>query len=169
MIRTVLSTNPTARKRERCSPGGTFAKLMHTTSADISFLSVYSLSCPDCKERNHNGKTIKQMMKIQVITHDKKMITNIPGPSQSRPVLLQSKQWPPASDWQHIGRLSSSLESSIHSLSYPHGCDGSHRDRPLPSKWNKTQSNEKIIEHFISIMVLSICWAKTHIRVQFNK
>ena len=47
MILTVLSTSPTARKRDRCSPGGTLARLMHTTSADISFRSVYSFSCPD--------------------------------------------------------------------------------------------------------------------------
>jgi hypothetical protein len=51
MMRTVLSTSPTARKRERCSPGGTLAKLIHTTSADISFLSVYSFSWPDWGER----------------------------------------------------------------------------------------------------------------------
>lgn len=51
MIRTVLSTSPTARKRERCSPGGTFARLMHTTSADISFRSVYSFSWPDYRKR----------------------------------------------------------------------------------------------------------------------
>lgn len=44
MMRTVLSTKPTAKNRERCSPGGTFARLMHTTSADISFLSVYSFN-----------------------------------------------------------------------------------------------------------------------------
>lgn len=47
MILTVLSTSPTARKRDRCSPGGTLARLMHTTSADISFRSVYSFSCPE--------------------------------------------------------------------------------------------------------------------------
>lgn len=47
MIRTVLSASPTARNRERCSPGGTLARLMHTTSADISFRSVYSFSWPD--------------------------------------------------------------------------------------------------------------------------
>lgn len=47
MIRTVLSTRPTARNRERCSPGGTLARLIQTTSADISFRSVYSFSWPD--------------------------------------------------------------------------------------------------------------------------
>lgn len=46
MMRTVLSASPTARNRERCSPGGTLARLMQTTSADISFLSVYSFSWP---------------------------------------------------------------------------------------------------------------------------
>ena len=50
MILTVLSTSPTARKRERCSPGGTLARLIHTTSADISFRSVYSFSWPDYRE-----------------------------------------------------------------------------------------------------------------------
>ena len=47
MIRTVLSARPTAKNRDRCSPDGTLAKAMQMTSADISFLSVYSLSCPD--------------------------------------------------------------------------------------------------------------------------
>lgn len=47
MMRTVLSASPTARNLERCSPGGTLARLMQTTSADISFLSVYSFSWPD--------------------------------------------------------------------------------------------------------------------------
>lgn len=55
MILTVLSTSPTARKRDRCSPGGTLARLMHTTSADISFRSVYSFSCPDCKSEDKRG------------------------------------------------------------------------------------------------------------------
>lgn len=52
MIRTVLSASPTARNRERCSPGGTLARLIQTTSADISFLSVYSFSWPDWKQLN---------------------------------------------------------------------------------------------------------------------
>lgn len=51
MIRTVLSIRPTAKKRDRCSPGGTLARLIHTTSADISFLSVYSFSCPDLRRK----------------------------------------------------------------------------------------------------------------------
>lgn len=51
MILTVLSMRPTAKKRDRCSPGGTLARLIHTTSADISFLSVYSFSCPDWGRR----------------------------------------------------------------------------------------------------------------------
>lgn len=55
MILTVLSTSPTARKRDRCSPGGTLARLMHTTSADISFRSVYSFSCPDYRSKDKRG------------------------------------------------------------------------------------------------------------------
>lgn len=55
MIRTVLSTSPTARNRDRCSPGGTLARLMHTTSADISFRSVYSFNCPDYGKKNKIG------------------------------------------------------------------------------------------------------------------
>lgn len=55
MILTVLSTSPTARKRDRCSPGGTLARLMHTTSADISFRSVYSFSCPDYRSEDKRG------------------------------------------------------------------------------------------------------------------
>lgn len=54
IILTVLSTSPTARKRERCSPGGTLARLMQTTSADISFLSVYSFSCPDWGRKTYD-------------------------------------------------------------------------------------------------------------------
>lgn len=52
IIRTVLSTSPTARNRERCSPGGTLARLIQTTSADISFRSVYSFSWPDYRTRD---------------------------------------------------------------------------------------------------------------------
>lgn len=55
MILTVLSTSPTARNRDRCSPGGTLARLMHTTSADISFRSVYSFNCPDYRKKNKIG------------------------------------------------------------------------------------------------------------------
>lgn len=55
MILTVLSTSPTARKRDRCSPGGTLARLMHTTSADISFRSVYSFSCPDYRSEDKSS------------------------------------------------------------------------------------------------------------------
>ena len=50
-MRTVWSAKPMAKNRERCSPTGIVPKLIHTTSADISFLSVYSFSCPDYKER----------------------------------------------------------------------------------------------------------------------
>lgn len=61
MILTVLSTSPTARKRDRCSPGGTLARLMHTTSADISFRSVYSFSWPDCRRENKRGYKPRQL------------------------------------------------------------------------------------------------------------
>lgn len=44
MILTVLSSRPTARNRALCSPAGTLARLMHLTSVDISFLSVYSFN-----------------------------------------------------------------------------------------------------------------------------
>lgn len=44
IILTVWSARPTARNLERCSPGGTVPRLMHTTSADISLRSVYSFS-----------------------------------------------------------------------------------------------------------------------------
>ena len=47
IILTVWSARPTARNLERCSPGGTVPRLMHTTSADISLRSVYSFSWPD--------------------------------------------------------------------------------------------------------------------------
>lgn len=47
MILTVWSVRPTARNLDRCSPGGTDPRLIHTTSADISFRSVYSFSWPD--------------------------------------------------------------------------------------------------------------------------
>jgi hypothetical protein len=50
MMRTVLSAKPTARKRHLCSPGGTFASAIHTASDGISLRSVYSLSCPVCKQ-----------------------------------------------------------------------------------------------------------------------
>lgn len=46
MMRTVLSAKPTARKRDLCSPAGTFASAIHTASDGISLRSVYSLSCP---------------------------------------------------------------------------------------------------------------------------
>ena len=44
MIRTVLSANPTAKNLDLCSPEGTLAKAIQITSADISFLSVYSFN-----------------------------------------------------------------------------------------------------------------------------
>jgi hypothetical protein len=53
MIRTVLSAKPTARKRDLCSPAGTFASAIHTASDGISFRSVYSLSCPVYKPTFH--------------------------------------------------------------------------------------------------------------------
>ena len=52
MILTVLSKSPTAKKRDRCSPAGTRPRAMHTTSADISFLSVYSFSWPVWKQHS---------------------------------------------------------------------------------------------------------------------
>lgn len=52
MILTVLSDKPTARKRHLCSPTGTLPRAMHTTSEDISFLSVYSFNCPVYKTIN---------------------------------------------------------------------------------------------------------------------
>jgi len=57
MMRTVLSAKPTARKRHLCSPGGTFASAIHTASDGISFRSVYSLSCPVCKQTSTLYKT----------------------------------------------------------------------------------------------------------------
>jgi len=51
MILTVWSASPMARNRDRCSPGGTVAKLRQETSADISRRSVYSLSCPACDKK----------------------------------------------------------------------------------------------------------------------
>lgn len=65
MIRTVLSTKPTARNRERCSPGGTLARLMHTTSADISLRSVYSFSWPDWRKE---GRRREQQCIIRPLT-----------------------------------------------------------------------------------------------------
>lgn len=59
MMRTVLSTSPTARNRERCSPGGTLARLIQTTSADISFRSVYSFSWPDLRDKEGVSITIQ--------------------------------------------------------------------------------------------------------------
>lgn len=106
------------------------------------------------KERKLNGKTIIQTKDENSRDKIKSMSTSIPGPSQSRQVLLQLKQWPPASDWQHIGQLSSSLESSIHSLSYLHGCDESHLGRPVenqqmkqnPIEWDKWNSKHNCWE-----------------------
>ena len=46
MILTVSSSRPTAKNLALCSPTGTLARLMHLTSADISFRSVYSFNCP---------------------------------------------------------------------------------------------------------------------------
>lgn len=45
-ILTVLSERPTAKNLHLCSPVGTRPRAIHTTSEDISFLSVYSFSCP---------------------------------------------------------------------------------------------------------------------------
>ena len=50
MILTVLSANPTARNLDLCSPDGTLARAIQITSADISFLSVYSFNWPDYLE-----------------------------------------------------------------------------------------------------------------------
>ena len=49
MMRTVLSAKPTAKNLDLCSPEGTLAKAIQITSADMSFLSVYSFNCPDFK------------------------------------------------------------------------------------------------------------------------
>jgi hypothetical protein len=72
MMWTVLSTSPAARKREGCSPGGTPAKLIHTTSADISFLSVYSFSWPDWgggeRVRGERLSNIYSPMKYELFT-----------------------------------------------------------------------------------------------------
>lgn len=126
-MRTVLSTNPTARNRERCSPGGTFARLMHTTSADISFLSVYSFSWPDCSVRVN---TSVQGMKGDGDGFKCLTCAGIPGPSQSRPALLQSGQWPPGAGSRHSAQLSSFLESSTHSHAYLRGYGEYHLGRP---------------------------------------
>ena len=56
MIRTVLSANPTAKNLDLCSPEGTLAKAIQITSADISFLSVYSFNCPDCDNKVNMNK-----------------------------------------------------------------------------------------------------------------
>jgi len=56
--------------------------------------------------------------------------THIPGPSQSKPVLLQSVLSLLVSGSQHILQWFSSLVSSTHLLSYLLGCDGSHLDKP---------------------------------------
>lgn len=65
IILTVLSDKPTARKRHLCSPTGTLPKAIHTTSDDISFLSVYSFNCPVCKNNQedliHGSDTIKNV------------------------------------------------------------------------------------------------------------
>lgn len=126
-MRTVLSTKPTARNRERCSPGGTFARLMHTTSADISFLSVYSFSWPDCRAR---VKTSGHGMKCDSNGVKCFASAGIPGPSQSRPALLQSGQWPPAAGSRHSAQLFSFLESSTHSHAYLLGYGEYHLGRP---------------------------------------
>ena len=44
IIRTVSSAKPTAKNLDLNSPSGTDAKAIHTTSASISFRSVYSFS-----------------------------------------------------------------------------------------------------------------------------
>jgi hypothetical protein len=44
IILTVLSASPTARNLDRCSPTGTLARAMQTTSQDMSFRSVYSFN-----------------------------------------------------------------------------------------------------------------------------
>lgn len=46
IILTVLSDSPTAKNLDRCSPAGTRPRPMQMTSLFISFLSVYSFSCP---------------------------------------------------------------------------------------------------------------------------
>jgi hypothetical protein len=46
MIRIVLSTRPTAKNLDLCSPGGTRPNAMQTTPADMSLRSVYSFNCP---------------------------------------------------------------------------------------------------------------------------
>ena len=60
MILTVLSDSPTAKKRHRCSPGGTRPSAMHTTSAFISLRSVYSFSWPVCKQTKEISLSPKQ-------------------------------------------------------------------------------------------------------------
>ena len=60
MILTVLSASPTARNRDLCSPEGTLARAMHTTSADMSFRSVYSFNWPAWKiGMEWNGMELK--------------------------------------------------------------------------------------------------------------
>ena len=54
MILTVLSARPTAKNRLRCSPTGTRPSAIHITSDDISFLSVYSFSCPVWNKESHD-------------------------------------------------------------------------------------------------------------------
>lgn len=58
MIRTVSSFKPTARKRHLCSPTGTLPNAIQLTSVDICFLSVYSLSCPDCTKSGNKKYNI---------------------------------------------------------------------------------------------------------------
>ena len=58
----------------------------------------------------------------------------IPGPSQSKPVLLQSVLSLLVSGSQHILQWFSSLVSSIHLLSYLLGCAGYHLDKPEGKK-----------------------------------
>lgn len=61
-------------------------------------------------------------------------LTHIPGPSQSKPVLLQSGLSLLVSGSQHILQWFSSPVSSIHLLSYLLGCAGSHLDKPEGKK-----------------------------------
>lgn len=65
-------------------------------------------------------------------------LTHIPGPSQSKPVLLQSVLSLLVSGSQHILQWFSSPVSSIHLLSYLLGCAGSHLDKPEGKKrWHQ--------------------------------
>lgn len=53
----MLSAKPTAKKRDLCSPDGTLAKAIQTTSAVISLRSVYSFNWPVYEKRKN--KTLK--------------------------------------------------------------------------------------------------------------